>query len=419
VQGDRSVDEYFQEMEMCLLHIGIIEDEGSTMARFLVGINKPIANKVDMTSYTNLIELVHFAKRAERQLADSYNKRRVSFSTNNSNTPWRNQQQQGSGSRTPSSRAPFTPHSVSTPTKQTEVKGKAVGSSQSSPSIAPTKKKTSKIECFKCGGHGHKQAECPNRRVILTLADGSYYSQCEEEDGNHDTFLHEDNLETFEYEAEDGECELGLNCLALKPIHYVGEQHMMQPIVSRLTKEITCADFDDLLADFDDLDTHISPREDSLSEPATDPSKSTFITLLAAPCHNFSSQQGTTLDAATYQVVPEVICAPESGPELPLFLLAYDKSNNSKPNYHSLQPEYLSSNFGSLHHSLVLRVLSTQFVAAEQGQRHSLFQSQCKIKGQVCRFIIDGGSCNNTVSAMLVEKLGLQTRRHPHPYDMQ
>jgi hypothetical protein len=94
--------------------------------------------------------------------------------------------------------------------------------------------------------------------------------------------------------------------------------------------------------------------------------------------------------------------------------LAYDKSNNSEPNYHSLQPEYLSSNFGSLHHSLVVRhVLSTQFVAAEQAQCHNLFQSRCKVKGQVCRFIIDGGSCNNIVSAMLVEKLGLQTRRHP------
>jgi len=137
-------------------------------------------------------------------LTDSYNKSRVSFSTSNSNTPWRNQQQQSSGSRTPSSRAPFTPHSVST--KQTEVKGKAVGSSQSSSSTTPTKKKTSKIECFKCGGHGHKQAEYPNRHVILTLADGSYDSQSEEEeDGYHDTFLHEDNLETFEYEAEDGE----------------------------------------------------------------------------------------------------------------------------------------------------------------------------------------------------------------------
>ena len=66
VQGTRSVDEYFQDMEMCLLRTGITEDEESTMARFLVGLNKPIADKVDMTNYTNLTELVHFAKRAER-----------------------------------------------------------------------------------------------------------------------------------------------------------------------------------------------------------------------------------------------------------------------------------------------------------------------------------------------------------------
>jgi hypothetical protein len=64
------------------------------------------------------------------------------------------------------------------------VKGKTIGSSQSSSSTPPGKKKTSSIECFKCGGHGHKQAACPNRRVILALADGSYDSQSEEEDGN-------------------------------------------------------------------------------------------------------------------------------------------------------------------------------------------------------------------------------------------
>jgi len=41
------------------------------------------------------------------------------------------------------------------------------------------------------------------------------------------------------------------------------------------------------------------------------------------------------------------------------------------------------------------------------------------VKGQVCHFIIDGGSCNNIVSALLVEKLGLQPRRHPHTYHIQ
>jgi hypothetical protein len=86
VQGDRSVDEYFQEMEMCLLRTGIIEDEESMMARFLVGLNKPIAEKVDMTSYTNLTELVHFAKRAERHLAESY-RNRASFPAANNTTP--------------------------------------------------------------------------------------------------------------------------------------------------------------------------------------------------------------------------------------------------------------------------------------------------------------------------------------------
>jgi len=81
-----------------------------------------------------------------------------------------------------------------------------------------------------------------------------------------------------------------------------------------------------------------------------------------------------------------------------------------------LAPSTLNTPAPSL---VVRRVLSTQFVAAEQGQRHNLFQSRCKVKGQVCHFIIDGGSCNNIVSALLVEKLGLQTRRHPHPYHMQ
>jgi hypothetical protein len=85
VQGTRTFDEYFQELEMCLLRTGITEDEESTMARFLVGLNKSIANKVDMTNYTCLTELVHFAKRAERQIATSYKY----------NTSWRPSQQQG------------------------------------------------------------------------------------------------------------------------------------------------------------------------------------------------------------------------------------------------------------------------------------------------------------------------------------
>jgi hypothetical protein len=197
-------------------------------------------------------------------------------------------------------------------------------------------------------------------------------------------------LETFEYEAEDGEWELGLNCLALKQVHCIAEKDMTQAIVPSSTEDIG------------DLYTHISPPEGSLHESATDPSNNQSITLLVAPYHISSRHKTTTLAVAPDQVVQEVICAPEFGTELPLFPLSYDLSSTSQPNYHSLQSECLSSRFGSPHHSLVVRrVLPTQLVAAEQGQRHNLFQSRCKVKGQVCRFIIDGGSLLRSLACLL------------------
>ena len=46
-------------------------------------------------------------------------------------------------------------------------------------------------------------------------------------------------------------------------------------------------------------------------------------------------------------------------------------------------------------------------LAVDRGQHMSLFQTQCDIKGVACKLIIDGGSCTNGISKMLVEKLGL------------
>jgi hypothetical protein len=88
-----------------------------------------------------------------------------------------------------------------------------VSSNQPTSSTAATQRKTSKIECFKCGGHGHKQAECPNRRTIIALADGSYDSQTKEEDEFTNVFAYF-SLDTY-YSAEDGTFELGLNCLVI------------------------------------------------------------------------------------------------------------------------------------------------------------------------------------------------------------
>jgi hypothetical protein len=220
------------------------------MARFLVGLNKPIADKVDMTNYTCLTKLVHFAKRTERQIATSYKY----------NASWRHSQQQGDvtpqfqqqGDTTPKSSSCSANRSIPTSSKQLDAKGKAMSSNQSTSSTAATQRKTSKIDYFKCGGHGHKQAECPNHRTIIALADGSYDSQSEEEGAFINKFA-ELNFDTCEYSAEDGTFELGLNCLAIQPIPTFAHNDILQDVVSPSSDEITSADFDELLADFPDL----------------------------------------------------------------------------------------------------------------------------------------------------------------------
>ena len=50
--------------------------------------------------------------------------------------------------------------------------------------------------------------------------------------------------------------------------------------------------------------------------------------------------------------------------------------------------------------------------------RSNIFQSTCTIKSKVCRFIIDGGSCENIVSDEAVQKLQIQAEKHPKPYKL-
>jgi hypothetical protein len=68
---------------------------------------------------------------------------------------------------------------------------------------------------------------------------------------------------------------------------------------------------------------------------------------------------------------------------------------------------------------MVQRVLSAQVDTSEKLQRHKLFQIFFIVKGCRVRPIIDGGSCNNLVSAYFMVKIGLTARLHTHPYYIQ
>jgi hypothetical protein len=68
---------------------------------------------------------------------------------------------------------------------------------------------------------------------------------------------------------------------------------------------------------------------------------------------------------------------------------------------------------------VVQRVLSAQVGTSEKLQHHNLFQFFFITKDCCVRTIIDGGSCNNLVSADFMTKIGLMTRLHTHPYYIQ
>lgn len=54
----------------------------------------------------------------------------------------------------------------------------------------------------------------------------------------------------------------------------------------------------------------------------------------------------------------------------------------------------------------------------DQWLRTNIFRSTCTIKGRVCSFVIDSGSCRNVVSKVAVEKLGITREKHPAPYTL-
>ncbi|XP_073267795.1 uncharacterized protein [Populus alba] len=158
-QGSRSVDEYFKEMEIAMIRANVIEDWEATMARFLNGLNRDIANVVELQHCVELEDMVHMATKVERQI-----KRRLStrFQTNSasSSSIWRpNFKTEGAAQPKPYAR-------VEPPKAKKDTHTDGKGKFEYQPN------RDRDIKCFKCLGKGHIASQCPNRRVMLTRDNG-------------------------------------------------------------------------------------------------------------------------------------------------------------------------------------------------------------------------------------------------------
>ncbi|XP_010546474.1 PREDICTED: uncharacterized protein LOC104818554 [Tarenaya hassleriana] len=166
VQGSRSVEEYYKEMEMLMIRTNIEEDREETMERFIGGLNQEIQDRVETQHYVEMEDLLHFAIKFRNQIKRR-GKTHQRFGSNSSNPrPQFHKEDKptfGSKGTAKSESKPET----SQPRKQ--------GISESSQS------RNRDIRCFKCFSRGHFANECPNRRAMTLRDDGEIETESEEE----------------------------------------------------------------------------------------------------------------------------------------------------------------------------------------------------------------------------------------------
>ncbi|KAJ4715129.1 Retrovirus-related Pol polyprotein from transposon 17.6 [Melia azedarach] len=123
-----SVEDYYKEMEIAMIRANIEEDQEATMARFISGLNKEIANVVEIQQYVEMEELLHKAIKVR----------------NKSN-------QKGS--------------------YLVRLLGKTKTSSN-----------PRDVKCFRCQGFGYIASQCPYKRVMIVLENGEIESASSSED---------------------------------------------------------------------------------------------------------------------------------------------------------------------------------------------------------------------------------------------
>jgi hypothetical protein len=136
-QGYKSVDDYYKEMEITMIQANVEEDREATMAKFLNGLNRDIANMVEMQHYMELEDVKHMAIKVERQ---HKRKGTWSFQSLGFSTSWRSNGRKDKGVIFKSKTKP--------PKRRDEIPSVNKGKIES-------QTRNRDVKCFRCLGVGH------------------------------------------------------------------------------------------------------------------------------------------------------------------------------------------------------------------------------------------------------------------------
>ena len=156
-QGNRSVEEYYKDIEVAMARENIEEDREATMARFLAGLYREIQNVVELQHYVKLEDMVHITIKIENPV-----KRMVSSNTRSapslSLSTWKSNQWR---------------KEEKPPNAKPKIKQKQEVTSQGNQGKSDSFTTQNRdIKCFKCQDMGHIASQCPNKRVMVMRNNG-------------------------------------------------------------------------------------------------------------------------------------------------------------------------------------------------------------------------------------------------------
>jgi hypothetical protein len=179
-QGARSVEEYYQELQIGILQCNLEEREDAAMPRFFAGLNREIQDILEYKDYGNITRLFPFACKAEREVQGRHASAKTNFSAGRTN-PW----QCNNGRTTPplpspSRVAPSMSNSSSKPrAAATNSAPRTPSATKSTPPPAESVASSSRvrdIQCHRCKGFGLVMRDCPSKHVLVVRDDGEYSS---------------------------------------------------------------------------------------------------------------------------------------------------------------------------------------------------------------------------------------------------
>ena len=155
------MDDYHKEMEIAKIRANVEEDREATMAKFLNGLNRDIANVVKLQHYVELEDMVHMAIKVKRQLK---RKGTWSFQNSGSSASWRSNGRKDKGTVFKSKTEP--------PKRRDKAPIVNKGKNES-------KTRNHDIKCFHCLAVGHIASQCPNKRTMIARIDGEVETKSE------------------------------------------------------------------------------------------------------------------------------------------------------------------------------------------------------------------------------------------------